>query len=132
MTEIDQEVDRDLDPFRDAVRLLSSIPGVSELTAQVIVSEIGTDMITEPLLSEEGFSESRKAAMRRMSELLHDPAPRVVCTHRPVLPAFFEQLRRDAGLHELDPDLPAGGFLVVHRDFSDGRVNVVAAELHSP
>ena len=92
----------------------------------------GTDMIAEPLLSEEGFAESRKAAMRRMSELLLDPAPRVVCTHRPVLPAFFEQLRRDAGLHDLDPDLPAGGFLVVHRDFSDGHVNVVAAEIHSP
>src|SRR5208282_4481202 len=41
--EIDGEVDRDLDPFRDAVRLLCSIPGVSDLTAQVIVSEIGVD-----------------------------------------------------------------------------------------
>ena len=42
--DIDTEVDRGLDPFREAVRLLRSIPGVSELTAQVIVSEIGTDM----------------------------------------------------------------------------------------
>ncbi len=38
------EVDRDLDPFRQAVRLLRTIPGVSDLTAQVIVSEIGIDM----------------------------------------------------------------------------------------
>lgn len=44
MAEIDAEVDRDLDPFRQAVRLLRTIPGVSDLTAQVIVSEIGTDM----------------------------------------------------------------------------------------
>ncbi len=44
MAEIDAEVDRDLDPFREAVRLLRTIPGVSDLTAQVIVSEIGTDM----------------------------------------------------------------------------------------
>jgi transposase len=43
VAEIDQEVDRDLDPFRDAVRLLCSIPGVSDLTAQVVVSEIGID-----------------------------------------------------------------------------------------
>ena len=44
MAEIDAEVDRDLDPFRQAVRLLRTIPGVSDLTAQVIVSEIGVDM----------------------------------------------------------------------------------------
>src|SRR6266545_4975133 len=30
--------------FRDAVKQLSTIPGVSELSAQVILSEIGTDM----------------------------------------------------------------------------------------
>ena len=42
--EIDAEVHRDLGPFRQAVQLLRSIPGVSDLTAQVIVSEIGADM----------------------------------------------------------------------------------------
>jgi len=44
IAEIDAEVDRDLDPFRQAVRLLRTIPGVSDLAAQVIVSEIGIDM----------------------------------------------------------------------------------------
>src|SRR3954451_24065690 len=48
IAEIDQEVDRDLDPFRQAVRLLRPIPGVSGLTAQVIVSEIGIDMSRFP------------------------------------------------------------------------------------
>jgi transposase len=48
ITEIDAEVDRDLDPFRQAIRLLRSIPGVGELTAQVIASEIGTDMSRFP------------------------------------------------------------------------------------
>jgi len=48
ITEIDTEVNRELDPFRDAVRLLRTIPGVSDLTAQVIVSEIGTDMSRFP------------------------------------------------------------------------------------
>ena len=41
---IDREVEAQLAPFRTAVRLLTSIPGVGELGAQVIVSEIGTDM----------------------------------------------------------------------------------------
>ena len=42
VAEIDQEVDRDLAPFRDAVGQLRTIHGVSDLAAQVIVSEIGT------------------------------------------------------------------------------------------
>ena len=41
---VDAEVERDLDPFREAVRLLRSIPGIGELAARVIVAEIGTDM----------------------------------------------------------------------------------------
>ena len=41
---IDQEVDTGLASFRDTVKQLSTIPGVSELSAQVILSEIGTYM----------------------------------------------------------------------------------------
>src|SRR5437762_152981 len=41
---IDQEVDAGLASFCDAVKQLSTIPGVSELSAQVILAEIGTDM----------------------------------------------------------------------------------------
>jgi transposase len=41
--QIDQEVDADVEPFRAAVALLTTIPGVSELSAQVILAEIGRD-----------------------------------------------------------------------------------------
>jgi transposase len=44
IAEIDREVDDRLACFRDAVDRLSTIPGISQLSAQVIVSEIGTDM----------------------------------------------------------------------------------------
>ena len=44
IADLDREVDAGLACFRDAVKQLSSIPGVSDLSAQVIVSEIGTDM----------------------------------------------------------------------------------------
>jgi hypothetical protein len=44
IAEIDQEVDAGLACFRDAVKQLITIPGVSELSAHVIISEIGTDM----------------------------------------------------------------------------------------
>lgn len=48
MADIDAEVDRDLDPFRVAVGLLRTIPGISDLSAQAILAEIGTDMSRFP------------------------------------------------------------------------------------
>jgi len=45
---IDKEVDRQIEPFRTAVERLCSIPGVSSLTAEVIVSEVGLDMSRFP------------------------------------------------------------------------------------
>jgi transposase len=41
---IDKEVDGNVEPFRTAVQMLSDIPGISSLSAQMILSEIGTDM----------------------------------------------------------------------------------------
>jgi transposase len=45
---IDQEVDRQLEPFRPSVERLSGIPGVSSLSAEAIVSEVGLDMSRFP------------------------------------------------------------------------------------
>jgi transposase len=41
---IDKEVDGNVEPFRAAIEMLSTIPGVSNLSAEVIASEIGIDM----------------------------------------------------------------------------------------
>lgn len=41
---IDKEVDGNVEPFRTAIKMLSSIPGISTLSAEVIVAEIGIDM----------------------------------------------------------------------------------------
>lgn len=41
---LDEEVEAGLDPFREAVELLKTIPGVKEVSAWVIASEIGCDM----------------------------------------------------------------------------------------
>jgi transposase len=46
--QIDQEVDTDVEPFRPAIALLTTIPGVSELSARVILAEIGHDMSRFP------------------------------------------------------------------------------------
>jgi transposase len=77
LAEIDVEVERDLDPFRDAVRLLRTIPGVGDLAARVIVAEIGTDMGRFPsaghLVSWAGLCprNDESASKRRSTRLRH-------------------------------------------------------------
>lgn len=80
LAEIDAEVARELDPFRDAVRLLRSIPGISDLPAQAIVAEIGTDMSRFPsaghLVSWGGLCPSSdESAGKRHSNPLRKGAP---------------------------------------------------------
>ena len=80
IAEIDAEADRSLDPFRQAVRQLRTIPGVSDLTAQVIVSEIGTDMTRFPtaghLISWAGLCpRNDESAGKRRSTRLRKGAP---------------------------------------------------------
>ena len=48
MARIDAQVEANLGPFRTAVELIMSIPGIKNLSAQVIVSEIGIDMSRFP------------------------------------------------------------------------------------
>jgi transposase len=48
---IDEEVSANVEPFRAAIELLSTIPGISTLSAEVIVAEIGIDMSRFPTAS---------------------------------------------------------------------------------
>jgi transposase len=48
ITRFDQEIEEYCRPFEESVDLLKTIPGVSQQTAEVIVSEIGTDMSRFP------------------------------------------------------------------------------------
>jgi transposase len=77
LAEVDAEVERDLDPFRDAVRLLRTIPGIGDLAARAIVAEIGTDMGRFPtaghLVSWAGLCprNDESAGKRRSTRLRH-------------------------------------------------------------
>jgi transposase len=78
--EIDAEVERDLDPFRDAVRLLRTVPGIGDLAARAIVAEIGSDMRRFPtaahLVSWAGLCpRSDESAGKRRSTRLRKGAP---------------------------------------------------------
>jgi transposase len=111
--DIDREVEADLEPFRAAVRLLSSIPGVGTLGAEVIVAEIGTDMSRFPtaghLLSWAGLCpRNDESAGKRRSTRLRKGAPwlkatLVQCawaaTHKKAshLQAQFQRLRARRG-----------------------------------
>jgi transposase len=78
--QIDQEVDADVEPFRAAVQLLTTIPGVSDLSAQVILAEIGRDMSRFPtaghLISWAGLCpRSDESAGKRRSTRMRKGAP---------------------------------------------------------
>jgi transposase len=45
---LDQKIDEALAPFREAVKLLKTIPGVADGVARIIVAEIGNDMSQFP------------------------------------------------------------------------------------
>jgi len=77
---IDQEVDSNVEPFRVAIELLSTIPGVSSLSAEVIVSEIGIDMsrfhTDGQLISWAGLcSKNDESAGKRRSRRMKKGAP---------------------------------------------------------
>jgi len=48
LEEVDRHVGKALEPIRDLTRLLTTMPGVGDLVAQVIVAEIGIDMSRFP------------------------------------------------------------------------------------
>jgi transposase len=78
--EIDQEVDADVEPFRGAIALLTTIPGVSVLSAEIILAEIGRDMSRFPtaghLISWAGLCpKNDESAGKRRSTRMRKGAP---------------------------------------------------------
>jgi transposase len=78
--EIDQEVDAHVEPFRATIELLTTIPGVSELSARIILAEIGRDMGRFPtaghLISWAGLCpKNDESAGKRRSTRMRKGAP---------------------------------------------------------
>ncbi len=77
---IDRQVEAGIAPFRAAVEQVSAVPGIRDVGAQVIVSEIGTDMSRFPsdghLISWAGLCpRSDESAGKRRSNRLRKGAP---------------------------------------------------------
>jgi transposase len=136
--EIDAEVDRNLAPFRQAVRQLRTIPGVSDLTAQVIISEIGTDMSRFPtaghLISWAGLCpRNDESAGKRRSTRLRKGAPWLKTTlvqcawaasrkKASYLQAQFNRLRRRRGPKRAICAVAASILAAVYHMLRDGTV----------
>jgi len=80
ITQIEEEAGERLAPFRQAAALLTTIPGISDMAATVIVSEIGVDMSRFPsaahLISWAGLCpRSDESAGKRRSTRIRKGAP---------------------------------------------------------
>jgi transposase len=80
IAEIDKEVEANLAPFRELIPILTSIPGIGELAARVLLAEIGTDMSRFPtsghLISWAGLCpKNDESAGKRRSTRMRKGAP---------------------------------------------------------
>jgi transposase len=80
IAEIEQRLGERLEPFREEVRLLVTIPGISQIAAHVIASEMGLDMTrfanANSLVSWAGLCpRSDESAGKRRSTRIRDGAP---------------------------------------------------------
>lgn len=80
LVEIDERVGKSLEPIRASARLLTTMPGVSDLVANVIVAEIGIDMSRFPtsghLISWAGLCpRNDESAGKRRSTRVRKSAP---------------------------------------------------------
>jgi transposase len=80
ITRVDQEVEAQLEPFRAAIELICTIPGLGPLSAEVMVSEIGIDMsrfkTAGHLISWAGlFPKNDQSAGKRRSTRMKKGAP---------------------------------------------------------
>src|SRR6266436_4892166 len=101
IAQIDQEVDAHVEPFRAAIQILSSIPGISDLSAEVIVAEIGIDMNRFPteghLISWAGLCPRNDESAGKRRSTLIQCAWAAARTKGSYLQAQFQRLRSRRG-----------------------------------
>lgn len=135
---IDREVDDQLEPFRTAIRLLTTIPGIGELGAAVIIGEIGLDMHRFPsaghLISWAGLCPKNDAsAGKRRSNRMRKGAPWLKTTliqcawaaarrKASYFQAQFHRLRARRGAKKAIGALAASMLTVVYHMLRDGTL----------
>ena len=109
-------------------------------TVRRYAKHLGVSIEPEPDLTEESHHDDPIRTADRALALARLATPLVLCTHRPVLPTLLDTLAENLAVepdtpnwNELwDPKLPPGGFIVIHRAFTDGgQVAAVGVERHT-
>jgi 8-oxo-dGTP diphosphatase len=101
-------------------------------TVEPFAAHAHLSMHLEHALSEEGCADDPAATARVVTELLGVTDPAVWCTHRPVLPTVLAAVATALGVdprehpyaEDLDPHLPPGAAIVLHRDSAGGLVAI--------
>ncbi len=110
-------------------RLVSSPALRCVNTVDPYAAYLGVRVEVDGRLTEEAWTADAKTAALAAEELLHDPTPALLCTHRPVLPTVLAHVLGGA----TDVTVPGGPlspgeFVVLHRSADQ----VVAVERHTP
>lgn len=132
------EIVERLVPFQAAVRLLKTIPGVSDLTAQTIIAEIGVDMSRFPTAgqlaawagvapaSHESAGKRRPAGTRRGSRHLRgalvEAARAAARTKGTFLSARYHRIARRRGPNRAAVAVAHSILIAVHHMLSTGEI----------
>jgi len=138
IAEIDSEVEAHIEPFRTAIERLTTIPGVSDLSARVIIAEIGQDMSRFPsqghLISWAGLCpKNDESAGKRRSTRMRKGAPwlktmLIQCAWAAArkkdsyLKAQFHRLRSKRGAKKAIGAVAASILTAVYRMLIDGTL----------
>lgn len=108
-------------------------------TVGKFAKSINTDIVQDGAFSEAGHSEDPRQSAERAVELLLQPEPTVLCTHRPVLPTVLSAVAEELGLPPAaiqedphwDARLPPGGMIIIHREWSQDGPRAFSVEQHT-
>ena len=141
------EIVERLTPFQAAVRLLKTIPGISDLTAQTIIAEIGVDMSRFPTAghlaawagvapaSHESAGKRRPAGTRRGSRHLRhaliEAAKAASRSKATFLAARYNRIARRRGPNKAAVAVAHSILIAVHHMLSTGELyNDLGAEFY--
>nr|WP_211177897.1 NUDIX domain-containing protein [Pseudonocardia acidicola] len=79
-------------------RLHAATPMRCLQTVEPLAIVLGADIVAEPLLGEDGYSQGPDAGLARMRELLAQPGVTVLCSQGGVIPDVVEELAEESGL----------------------------------
>jgi transposase len=138
IAKIDREVEAAIAPFRTAVEQMSSVPGVKNLAALQIISEIGTDMSRFPSdgnlvswacicpRSDESAGKRRSTRIRKGSPWLKTAL--VQCAHSAVrmkgtyFQALFHRIRSRRGVKKAIVAVAASILTAIYHMLKDGTM----------